>query len=178
MSSLASSPPSLFSHLSLLDSEGAQQNDNNISGAPIFTELVRRFARGPGNKPFGQYGLLGGDAVKMASSSPIDAESPVAADQDPRIFFNVSVPASVFVCGSQGSGKSHTLSCLLENCLLPSAASVLPRPLTGIVFHYDTFVSDAGGEPCEAAYLASSEGVQVRVLCPPTNIAKIKVRRH
>jgi len=52
----------------------------------------------------------------------------------------------------------------------------LPRPLTGIVFHYDTFISDTGGSPCEAAWLSSNPNVKVRVLCPPTNTRTMKVR--
>ncbi|KAF6832648.1 hypothetical protein CPLU01_06044 [Colletotrichum plurivorum] len=96
-----------------------------------------------------------------------------------RLYHNVACPSSVFICGSQGSGKSNTLACLLENCLLencliPSKLGQLPNPLTGIVFHYDSFVSDSGGLPCEAAFLASSEKVSVRVLCAPTNIRTIQ----
>ena len=33
--------------------------------------------------------------------------------QDTRIFLNTNIPSSFFVCGLQGSGKSHTLSTLL-----------------------------------------------------------------
>ena len=58
---------------------------------------------------------------------------------------------------------------------METAANVLPRPLTGIVFHYDTFISDNGGSPCEVAWLSSNTAVNVRVLCPPTNIGTIKV---
>ena len=94
---------------------------------------------------------------------------------DPRLFYNVAAPSSAFICGSQGSGKSHTLSCLLENCLVASDTNVLPRPLSGIAFHYDSFTSDSAGSPCEAAYLSSHSGVKVRVLCAPTNTAHIKV---
>ncbi|KAK8859447.1 hypothetical protein PGQ11_010181 [Apiospora arundinis] len=68
-----------------------------------------------------------------------------------------------------------TCSCLLENCLIPSSRlGCLPEPLTGIVFHYDTFVSDTGGTPYEAAYLANYPRVKVRVLCASTNIPVIK----
>ncbi|EHA25334.1 hypothetical protein ASPNIDRAFT_186153, partial [Aspergillus niger ATCC 1015] len=80
----------------------------------------------------------------------------------------------VFICGSQGSGKSHTLSCLLENCLIQSKAGRLPNPLTGLVFHCDTFFSDVTGSPCEAAFLSSHPDVKVRVLCSPTNIWSIR----
>ncbi len=113
---------------------------------------------------------------------------------DPRIFLNVNTPWSAFICGSQGSGKSHTLSCMLENCLLgdrngrgpATSLGRLPRPLAGIVFHYDKFSAanttaggpsagdgDGGGaslgQICEAAWLCSA-GLPVRVLVSPSNL--------
>jgi hypothetical protein len=94
---------------------------------------------------------------------------------DKRLFFNITTPSSIFICGSQGSGKSHTLSCLLENCLADSDATVLPRPLSALLFHYDTFISDDGGSPCEAAFLASLPGIRVRIVCAPTNLCTIQV---
>lgn len=57
---------------------------------------------------------------------------------------------------------------------MASDANELPRPLTGIVFHYDTFISDSGGSPCEAAFLSTHPDVSVRVLCAPTNVATIR----
>lgn len=95
--------------------------------------------------------------------------------EDPRVFFNITPPSSTFICGSQGSRKSHTLSCILESCLIPSKAGQLRNPLTGIVFHYDTFISDTMGSPCEAAFLSSHPDIEVRVLCAPTNLHAIKV---
>ena len=35
---------------------------------------------------------------------------------DPRIMLNTNVPFSAFVCGVQGSGKSHTTSCMIGMC--------------------------------------------------------------
>ncbi|KAJ4027833.1 hypothetical protein NW752_000078 [Fusarium irregulare] len=113
-----------------------------------------------------QSGLLGCDI----SRTPIDREELLKS----RLFYNVADPTSTFICGSQGSGKSHTLSSILENCLIPCKANYLPRPLAGLVFHYDTFISDTGGMPCEAAYLSSDPAVSVRVLCAPSNIGNIK----
>ncbi|KAI1118026.1 hypothetical protein F5Y14DRAFT_400866 [Nemania sp. NC0429] len=144
-----------------------------LESAPLFTRPVLRHARemhksgGHGHttdKPFSQHGLLGscGDISINPSSG------------DPRLFYNVSAPSSAFICGSQGSGKSHTLSCMLENCLIKTQVSDLPRPLTGLLFHYDTFVSDISTAPCEAAYLSSHPDVKVRVLCPPTNLQTMK----
>lgn len=155
-------------HLRLLERRADLDELEEVKTTPIFTEAVRRYARSvapaSSKEPFTQYGLIAGDASDAGESA-----------SDPRIFYNVAAPSSVFICGSQGSGKSHTLSCLLENCLINSPANTLPRPLTGIVFHYDTFISDTGGSPCEVAWLSSNPDLQVRVLCPPTNIGTMKV---
>ncbi|XWW98757.1 hypothetical protein V2A60_006759 [Cordyceps javanica] len=146
-----------------------------LESTPIFSASVRKHANellgSHGGTVFTQYGLLGG-----VSQSNIGAGSMHGSQKssDPRLFYNVASPSSVFICGSQGSGKSHSLSCLLENCLLPSDANQLPRPLTGVVFHYDTFNSDTCGAPSEAAYLSSNPNVKVRVLCAPTNRVNIE----
>jgi len=47
-------------------------------------------------------------------------------------------------------------------------------PLTGLVFHYDAFISDDGQSPCEAAFLSSDSSIKIRVLCSPTNIKTIE----
>lgn len=139
---------------------------DEVKTAPIFTESARLQAErhtslsGGGEQVYPQYGLLAGDASNSES--------------DELFYYNVAAPSSIFICGSQGSGKSHTLSCLLENSLFPSVANELPRPLTGIVFHYDTFINDNKGSPCEAAYLSTNPAVRVRVLCAPTNEATIR----
>ena len=164
----------LAAQMDLLRSETKDDYDTELYTAPIFTATARNanlnLAPSTNGKesiregPFSQFGLIAGDISSGTSGS-----------QDNRLFQNVSSPSSTFICGSQGSGKSHTLSCLLENCLIPCAATVLPRPLTALVFHYDTFVSDTGGAPCEAAYLSSHPDISVRVLCAPTNRIQIKV---
>ncbi|KAH6871822.1 hypothetical protein B0T10DRAFT_416941 [Thelonectria olida] len=165
-------------HLKLLQSQGDLDEVDEILTAPIFTEPVKSYVLSAmkddkqGKEAFNQYGLLAADIRERFLGSLETVHSSVKPD--PRIFYNVAAPSSVFICGSQGSGKSHTLSCLLENCLVPSEATVLPRPLTGLVFHYDTFVSDTGSLPCEAAFLSSEDCVKVRVLCPPTNIQQVK----
>ncbi|KAH9427500.1 hypothetical protein MCOR02_012130 [Pyricularia oryzae] len=164
----ADSEAGVADQMKLLQHSPAVNEIAEIKVVPLLTEHVRKRAAdlaGPASVPFTQYGLLGG-----IISDGWGPEAPV----DPRIFYNIAAPSSVFICGSQGSGKSHTLSCLLENCLIQSCANVLPRPLTGILFHYDTFMSDNGGEPCEAAYLASNRQVKVRTLCAPTNIRTIQ----
>ena len=83
------------------------------------------------------------------------------------ILQNVAAPNSTFICGSQGSGKSYTLSVMLENCVLPNKVGrKLQKPIPGLVFHYD---SDSSGSRAEAAYLCS-RGIKTRVLLSKSNL--------
>ena len=110
-----------------------------------------------------------------ALGDPVESKKP--EPEDKRLFVNMNAPWSAFICGSQGSGKSHTLSCMLENALLPSKMGAklgeLPRQLAGMVFHYDKFTGFSSTQVCEAAYLASA-GIPVRVLVSPSNLWKMK----
>lgn len=144
---------------------------STMKSVPLFTHNIE--ARLPNVERPAQYGLLASNISRLGGSSSLPASS--VEQLRSRLFYNVAAPASTFICGSQGSGKSHTLSTILENCLISSTANQLPHPLAGLVFHYDTFVSDTGGMPCEAAYIASNTDVKVRVLCAPSNFLHIKV---
>ncbi|CAG8106252.1 unnamed protein product, partial [Penicillium salamii] len=164
-------------HLSLLKFESREEQFEEASLAPVFTSHI--FGRSCDHSlsesvgGVSQYGLLAGlKKVNGSDSEVLNTKS--TWEKDPRLFFNVSSPSSTFICGSQGSGKSHTLSCILEDCLIPSKAGRLQSPLTAVVFHYDTFICDNGGSPCEAAFLASNPDVKVRVLCAPTNLRTIQ----
>lgn len=122
-------------------------------------------------------------AYELVSDTPNEAKdsgkaASLRATQDPRVFFNVGAPSSTFICGLQGSDKNHTLSCMLENFLISSDAGKLPRPLIALVFHYNTFISDHSGSPCEAAFLSSSPRIKVRVLYSPTNVRTIRAESH
>lgn len=156
----------LLKRLQLFDQQDNLDDVDEIRMAPVFTESLRQHAAGLSSASpeplFTQYGVI---AKKADGASP---------GPDGLLYYNVSAPSSTFICGSQGSGKSHTLSCLLENCLIPSDANELPRPLTGILFHFDTFISDTAGSPCEAAFLSTHSEISVRVLCAPTNVATIR----
>lgn len=163
------SQPLSHPHLQFLDNEAGKQNA--VGAYPIFTHHVEE--KLPKSERPAQYGLLGCNISRPAESP---SHSIRGVEQlKTRLFYNVSAPTSTFICGSQGSGKSHTLSTLLENCLIPSKANKLIHPLAGLVFHYDTFISDTGGMPCEAAYLSSHPAVKVQVLCAPSNIRHIQV---
>ena len=130
-----------------------------------------------------QYGFLGRILERFDASTednpgerlPDNAEPPGSSEmpEDDRLMVNMNAPWSAFICGSQGSGKSHTLSCMLENALKRSRMGKLPRPLTGIVFHYDKFTGFSSTQVCEAAYLAST-GIPVKVLVSPSSFWKMK----
>ncbi|KFX96672.1 hypothetical protein V490_03203 [Pseudogymnoascus sp. VKM F-3557] len=168
-------------HLGLLRLGPSQKELQDATTAPMLTMTVLKHANaeavatGDSSPAFPQYGLLAG--ITETGQKRSKEQSPQLID-DPRVFFNVAAPSSTFICGSQGSGKSHTLSCLLENCLIPSDTNKLPRPFMRLVFHYDTFICHGGGSPCEAASLSSDPNIKVRVLCSPTNFRTIKRTYH
>lgn len=144
-------------------------NVEEALSVPLFckeaAEISKRELLGCGF-PFKQYGLLAGRTRSIGE--PNEEGTQKKEEEDPRIFLNVSAPWSAFICGSQGSGKSHSLGCLLENCLVShSHLGSLPNPLTAMVFHYDPQASMAG-QVCEAVYLCSPS-VEVRVLVSPTS---------
>ncbi|KAJ7169013.1 hypothetical protein C8R46DRAFT_1191598 [Mycena filopes] len=95
------------------------------------------------------------------------------SENDERVYLNTNTPSTAVVCGVQGSGKSHTVSCILECALIPDArVGQLPQPLSALVFHFDT---QDTGRPCEAAFLSSpgehkAAVPQVTVLCSPSNV--------
>ncbi|KAG9243542.1 hypothetical protein BJ878DRAFT_535151 [Calycina marina] len=138
----------LEQHLLLLRKRPSQHELMEVTTTPIFTMPILKHAEAllqqGSPEAFPQYGLLGGLT-------------------DPgswHIFFNVATPSSTFICRPQGSSKSHTLSCLLENCLSASKAERLTKPAVGLVFHYDTYISDDGGSPCEAAFLSADPQIK------------------
>ena len=169
----------LVYHLNLLNSEVHDQQTEEACLAPILSSrAVRRGGEAIEREEYSkisQIGLLAG--ISQTQDLPGQTIENQNRKEDLRLLFNVSSPSSTFICGSQGSGKSHTLSCMLENCLIRPKVGRLSNPLTGVVFHYDVFISDTVGSPCEAAFLSSHPDVNVRVLCSPTNIRTIQVRK-
>ena len=130
---------------SFLESGQGSQEQHEIPVTPIFTQSVFDISQ----ESFTQYGLLGGisDRLGLTTATYTGSASlfgfiltpftkktakirndPVPTG-DSSLFFNIAAPSSAFICGSQGSGKSHTLSCLLENCLVKSEVNKLENPL-------------------------------------------------
>ncbi|KAL2826275.1 hypothetical protein BDW59DRAFT_145336 [Aspergillus cavernicola] len=116
-----------------------------------------------------QFALLG----KLIPSSKPTNEIP-----DQRAVLNTNVPFSAFICGLQGSGKSHTTSCIIENCSMPMPAlGNLKKSLSTLVLHFNEYSSNVNSQPSEAAFLASvlpkyasqQQPLPLRVLVSPTN---------
>ena len=175
--------PAAFDYqLTFLSNSESKSSDNQLcdSGSVEAARTTPLFSGqmldGTDLGTFNQYGLLCKAVATRGGQHPSESTTPklpCVGNSDPRIFLNVNAPWSTFICGSQGSGKSYTLSCILENCLIPSGLGQLPNPLAAIVFHYDTFTSYGSRQLCEAAYLCSS-GVPVKVLVSPTNFWRMK----
>ncbi|KAG9772795.1 hypothetical protein KCU88_g6032, partial [Aureobasidium melanogenum] len=169
-----------------VDSNGSSTDSAKLAEirtCPLFSEQVRIALRGgilqgsgSDEDPFPQFGLLG-IREETYNSTHSDGRQTSPIEQN-LVFANMNAPWSAFICGSQGAGKSHTLSCMLENSLLTtSTAGANPRPLAGLVFHFDHFTGPDSTQVCEAAYLCSS-GVPVRVLVSPTNYHMMKKLYH
>lgn len=148
--------------------------EHEMATAPVFSLMAKHTVDGEDEQPVGmfqfgatiksqvppQYGLLG---FNIGSADTI-------SDGEP-IMLSTNAPNSVFICGSQGSGKSYTLSTMLESLLRPKAAPGKPgNPVAGVVFHYEI---DSSGWLAEVAHLASM-GVQVDVLVSESNEHKLR----
>nr|POF04476.1 hypothetical protein CFP56_55957 [Quercus suber] len=144
---------------------GRSGREEEIRTTPLFSLDVKHrvdqlFRHAPNVLP--QYGLLGFHIG--------DDETDSIGDKEP-VMLNVNAPNSAFICGSQGSGKSYTLSTILESCLLSNpAAGNLVAPVAGVVFHFDT---DSGATVAEAANLCS-RGIPVRVLASKSNFKALE----
>ncbi|KAI6151531.1 hypothetical protein BKA82DRAFT_4100264 [Pisolithus tinctorius] len=87
-----------------------------------------------------QYGVLG-ETLSIHSKS--GAHVPI----DPRLYINTNAPLSAVVCGVQGSGKSHTVSVLLENMFSGLCTF-------WVVLHFGE--GGPASRPCEAAWVGAS----------------------
>ena len=178
--SVSSLAQDISHHLNLINNQEITERptwkhlEEELSTAPLFSALAQQVVESQYQNEnqdnneikqvYSQYGLLG-LRTKGGHSQ---------VNHDNLIYANIAAPWSSFICGSQGSGKSHTLSCLLENALIKlSPAGKLSSPLAGMVLHYDKFTAFGSTQVCEAAYLCSS-GIPVRILVSPTNYLAMK----
>ncbi|KAL6298094.1 hypothetical protein BKA93DRAFT_888717 [Sparassis latifolia] len=128
--------------------------DHEHKTAPLITREAYLLTE-PTHRP-SQYGVLG--AALSVHEQNGKSDSP----RDPRLYINTNAPLSAIVCGVQGSGKSHTVSVLLENMLIPRHAPIGngEKALSGLVLHFGE--GGPGSRPNETAWLgcAASNGVR------------------
>lgn len=84
------------------------KGDTDLSSSAVANSIVlsaKVLRTSEHRKLVGQYSLLGTLLESVDEGRALDEET--------RLFLNTNLPTSFFICGLQGSGKSHTLSCLL-----------------------------------------------------------------
>jgi len=129
---------------------------HDISTAPLITRDAFELAHHA--KSHTQYGVMG----RMISTH---FKSTVHVPVDPRLYLNTNAPFSALVCGVQGSGKSHTVSVMLENMFVADCPStgLLKKALSGLVLHFGE--GGSSSLPSEAASLSATNQTDVT---PPT----------
>ncbi|KAJ3728981.1 hypothetical protein DFJ43DRAFT_1139908 [Lentinula guzmanii] len=129
---------------------------HELKNAPIMTRDA--FSRCESSTT--QYGVLG--RVLGCYS-----KKEISTFQDSRVYLNTNTPMSALVCGVQGSGKSHTVSVILENMFISSSLlGTLAKPLSGLVLHFGE--GGPGSGPCEAAWIGVSNHSSIKA--PPVKI--------
>lgn len=140
---------------------------------PSYSFLAKVLDKSDGHDPQDTDDVQAPDSDGSGVADRRDGQSYGTKTGDSRLFLNMHAPWSAFICGSQGSGKSHTLSCMLEAALKDSQLGKLPCPLAGMVFHYDKFTGLGESQICEASYLISA-GIPVTVLVSPSNFYRMR----
>lgn len=129
--SLLSDPPSGPNGAGSFHNASLAAQKHSLITTPIFTAAAGLFVDKNYPAALNQYGLLGRalEFVKKESRSNGGAPNGDGVfvrkpekDSDPRVFLNGNAPWSAFICGLQGSGKSHTLACMLGLCSTDSWA--------------------------------------------------------
>lgn len=142
--------------LALLESRprkttGTVPKTHSLVTAPILTrDALNACYRDNWTDAFPQRGLLGS---VLSVNQRGSAQNP----SDPRLYINLDAPSSGLICGVQvrvskcswgcgtnfikGSGKSHTLSCILEASLVEDKKiGTLPAPLSSLVCVCGTYL--------------------------------------
>ncbi|KAG9655319.1 hypothetical protein KCU95_g1437, partial [Aureobasidium melanogenum] len=165
-----------FMQLHHTSKDKASGADEQLRTTPLVSLTVKEISEANAKTPmFPQYAFLGCRIAEHSSDEENGTSSTMhgmfcsrnSVDEEPEpLLLNTNSPWSAFICGSQGSGKSYTLSAIIENCLYASPTiGKLPKPLAGVVFHNNTA---SAHNICEAAQLVSL-GVKVNVLVSRSN---------
>ncbi|KAF5369965.1 hypothetical protein D9758_001180 [Tetrapyrgos nigripes] len=132
---------------------------HDYTDAPLMTKEA--YSQSPESRS-SQYGSC------QHLTAPGSCKDKVEQFDDPRLYLNTNAPFSAVVCGVQGSGKSHTVSLMLENMLVTGSPALgcLEKPLSGLVLHFGE--GGKGSNPCEAAWVGLSDDRSVKP--PPVKV--------
>ena len=127
-------------------------------GAPSFTDFFRSAVKIEDARPAVAIGFAGATSFHESSTllGFVDAAP---------VYLDTAEPFVFTTFGVSGAGKSHTLNCVLESCLLPFPEECIIRinqPQAALVFHFDQSPQSL----CEAVGLARSDGSLCRLLGP------------
>ncbi|CAB9514940.1 conserved hypothetical protein [Seminavis robusta] len=109
------------------------------------------------------------------------SEDSRSVTSQPPVYINTHEPFCLATVGVQGAGKSHTLACIIESCLLSfemEKVSRLKNPMTTLVLHYDqntTSICEAAGLLSPAPVLKENLAELSRLCCVPSAKATILV---
>ncbi|OBZ76986.1 hypothetical protein A0H81_03799 [Grifola frondosa] len=133
---------------------GSIDGEHDLITAPVMTRHA--YVMAGLEEERSQYGVLG-------SVLAIQENADRMVPEDPRLYVNTNAPFSAVVCGVQGSGKSHTVSVLLENMLIPeySPIGVCKKTLCGLVLHFGE--GGPSSRPNEAAWISQTTMSDVQV---------------
>ncbi|KAL5357109.1 hypothetical protein BJX96DRAFT_143917 [Aspergillus floccosus] len=167
-----STMPSLEAQLQFLNTDPKEEERPRDASKNLeHAILVTPSAENPGHRMPSQSALLGQLDTRESKEVP-----------DPRVMLNANIPFSAFICGLQGSGKSHTTACIIENCSLTfPALGNLKQAVSTLVLNFNEYSSNVSSQPSEAAFLASimpqyasrQQPIPVRVLVSPTNFQNL-----
>ncbi|KAJ6260795.1 hypothetical protein Dda_5025 [Drechslerella dactyloides] len=139
------------------DASGQSRNeiDKILSGAPLFTSDTLHIDDSP-EGPSDVVIQSGVFAKVQQTGRPSTASGQQENEKiNDILLLNTNTPWTTFICGLQGAGKSHSLSVILENCLIPNKSiGILARPLSALVLYFAPYTPIDAGKPCEVAYLA------------------------
>ena len=80
----------------------------------------------------------GGSAATSSGAGPGSLHGCAVADAAAEVYLNTHEPFCLAAVGMQGGGKSHTMACVLESCLVPfpeHGVVRLRQPMATLVLH-------------------------------------------
>jgi hypothetical protein len=129
------------------ESRNGAGDGNNPAGATVETASVYRpFRAGEGidgqRRPLHARELLP-ETMSCGYLGVVQSGTSQSGGAEKHVFLNTQDPFCAVACGVQGSGKSHSLGVLLENCLLGGARAAtedavrLEKPMSVLALHFD-----------------------------------------